>query len=140
MELSAEYLLRWFQCSRGRSRLGTQMWKAKAPPCNPRPALGGVLPRESQSKERRGEGKKGEENRAREGMRKESATTGGIQGGSERNRKWYSRSQEVVSIGEDLGPERGLWGRVISTEMSPPRLFWINHLLMFHCSPEARRS
>lgn len=137
MELSAEYLLRWFRCSRGRSRLGTQMWKAKAPPCNPRPAGGGVLPGESQSKERRGE--KGEENLAREGMRKESATTGGIQGGSERNRKWYSRSQEVVLIGEDLGPERGLLGRVISTEMSPPKLFLINHLLTFYCSPKARR-
>ena len=113
------------------------MWKAKAPPCNPRPAGGGVLPGESQSKERRGE--KGEENLAREGMRKESATTGGIQGDSERNRKWYSRSQEVVLIGEDLGPERGLLGRVISTEMSPPKLFLINHLLTFYCSPKARR-
>ena len=76
------------------------MWKAEAPPCNPRPMGGGVLPRESQSEEMRGEGKKGEENLARDGMGKESATTGEIQGGSERNRKWHSRSQEVVLIGE----------------------------------------
>lgn len=100
LELSAEYLDRWFRCSRGRSRLGTQVWKADAQPCNPRPVGGGVLPRESQSEEMRGEGKKGKENLAREGRGKESATTGEIQGGSERNRKWYSRKQEVVLIGE----------------------------------------
>lgn len=77
MELGAEYSLRWFRCSRGRSRLGPQMWKAKAPSCNPRPVGGGVLPRESQSKERRGEGRGKPSER---GNGEESATTGGTQG------------------------------------------------------------